>query len=128
MAGTSRGPTRQQLEAQRRRWEEQERKRQAREAAEQQRLADKQRKEDELNRQLALAADRTAAVERRVVEITSTLPAALLHDWDPLEFGQLKKPVEKVPLDLGADRTPLPSPQWEHYMPATPGVISRTSS
>jgi restriction system protein len=125
MAGTSRRPTWQQQEAQRRRWEEQEQKRQAREAAERQRQAVKQQKEDELNRQLALAADRTAEVARTVAEITGILLAALGREWGPLDFEQLKRPAILTPLDLGVDREPLAAPRRADHVPAAPGLISR---
>lgn len=125
MADTPRRPTRQQQDAQRRRWEQQERNRQAREATERRRLADKQRKEDELNQQVALAADRTAAGDRRIAEITGTLRAALLRNWAPLDFERLKKPAQIAPLDLGADQEPVRPPRWEDYVPIAPSVIGR---
>lgn len=125
MANTPRRPTAQQLEARRRQWEAQERKRLDREAAERQRIAERQRKEEELNRQLASAAERTAEVQRRVAEITGILSAALHRAWAPLDFDGMKQPVREIPLDLGGDAQPLVPPRWEQFRPPMPGAVSR---
>lgn len=85
----------------------------------------KQQQEAELQRQIDLAAEQTAAVERRLIEITGVLAAVLDHSVRPLDFETLKTPLVLPSLDLGADAEPEPAPQWEDYAPHTPGTISR---
>ncbi|MCI2419319.1 restriction endonuclease [Saccharopolyspora sp. K220] len=85
----------------------------------------KQQQEAELQRQIELAAEQTATVERRLIEITGVLAGVLDRSVRPLDFEALKIPLVLPSLDLGGDAEPEPAPQWEDYAPHTPGAISR---
>lgn len=119
-----RPPTGQAADRQRLQWEAQERKRAAAEAERLRKLEAKQQQEAALQRQIDLAAEQTAAVERRLAEITAVLPGVLDRSVQPLDFEALKKPLVLPSLALGADAEPEPAPQWTDYAPHVPGAIS----
>ncbi|GLZ43250.1 restriction endonuclease [Actinokineospora sp. NBRC 105648] len=110
---------------QRLRWEEQQRKLAAREAEQQRKVEERQQREAELARQVELAAERTAAVDARVLELTGIVARALASQVGPLDFEALKVPTDLAVLDLGVDASPAPAPRWEQYAPSAPGAISR---
>ncbi|MEU7921755.1 restriction endonuclease [Micromonospora zamorensis] len=104
-----------------------------RRAAEQEaRLAERQRKQDErahreayVKGRVEAAATETSATERRVQELRNLLSSALAETVLGVDFNALKKPAPTISLDLGGDTDPVPPPNWEHFAPRPPRVLSQ---
>ncbi|MFD4636984.1 restriction endonuclease [Lentzea sp. NPDC058436] len=115
--GSSSGrPTAAQLarEAQRRRAE-----------VERQRVAkEKEQKRLQAERGTQKAERKTAKLERRVEELGQVLTNGLARSA-VLDWNAYRMTADVPPLDLGELATPVREPQWHHYAPREPGLLSQ---
>lgn len=80
-------------------------------------VQERYRHELHIQRYRGLAAQRTMKVEKRIQLATIILRASLANDVVPLDFEKLKPNITPTPLDLGADASPEPAPQWKDFAP-----------
>lgn len=92
--------------------------------------ASREREKDEKARYLAdrraSAAERTEAVEQRIIELGGLLSRAIAAGARPLDLDALRQAVLPAPLDLGVDAKAVPAPEWSRFEPPTPGLLGRS--
>ncbi|WP_327006861.1 restriction endonuclease [Dactylosporangium sp. NBC_01737] len=98
-------------------------------AARQEARAAEQERKDQVKQyeqsRIAQAANLTAEAERTMADLNGILATALAHPTPGVDFSALKRRSPEVPLDLGADATPMAAPAWRDFEPARPGTLGR---